>query len=114
MKNITIDELLSRYVKEAGHMGNLFTSVARAEIADQTIGLLAMNGKMRVKEIREKLDFNTTPQLITAVLRNLIRMGKIQREIINGEPIEVTSFSFLTGKNETRTVIPTISYYSLV
>lgn len=113
MKNITMDEMLSRYTHEACYTGNLFPSVARAEIADQTIGLLLQNGKMRVKDIREKLDFDTTPQLITSVLRNLVMMGKVKREVVESEPITVTTFSFWTGKDETRTIIPTIAYYSL-
>lgn len=113
MKNITIDELLSRYTEEACCTGNLFRSVVRAEIADQTIGLLHQNGKMRVKDIRAKLNFKTSSQLITAVLRNLVMMGKVKREEVEGEPITVTAFSFWTGKDEVRTIIPTIPYYSL-
>lgn len=113
MKNITMDELRSRYTKEACYMGNLFPSAARTEIADQTIGLLRQNGKMQVKDIKAKLDFDTTPQLITAVLRNLVMMGKVKRETVEGKPITVTSFSFWTGKDETRTIVPTIAYYSL-
>lgn len=113
MKNITMNELRDRYTHQACYMGNLFPSVARAEIADQAVGMLQQNGKMRVKEIRERLDFDTSPQLITSVLRSLVMMGKVKREEVQGDPIQVTSFSFWTGKDETRTIVPTISYYSL-
>lgn len=113
MKNLTMAELLSRYTHEAGFSGNLFHSAMRASIADEAVGLMAEKGKMRVKEIRQNLTFNTTPQMITAVLRNLVKMGKVKREEVQGEPITVTSFSFWTGKDETRTVTPTIAYYSL-
>lgn len=114
MKNLTMDELRERYTNEACFSGNLFRSAIRTAIADEAVGLMAQNGKMRVKEIMQGLTFDTTPQMVTAVLRNLAMMGKVKREEVRGEPITVTSFSFRTGKDETREVIPTIGYYSLV
>lgn len=114
MKNLTMAELLSRYTHEACFSGNLFRSAMRTAIADEAVGLMAQNGKMRVKEIMQNLTFETSPQQVTAVLRNLVMMGKVRREEVQGESITVTSFSFWTGKDETRTVTPTIGYYSLV
>lgn len=114
MKNLTMAELLSRYTHEACFSGNLFRSAMRTAIADEAVGLMSQKGKMRVKEIRQGLTFETTPQQITAVLHNLMMMRKVKREEVKTDPITVTAFSFWTGKDETREVTPTIAYYSLV
>lgn len=114
MKNLTMAELLSRYTHEAGFSGNLFRSAMRTAIADEAVGLMAEKGKMRVKEIMQCLTFETSPQQVTAVLRNLAKMGKVKREEVPGKPITITSFSFCTGKDEIRSITPTIAYYSLV
>ena len=109
-------------------------SAVTLEIANRAIVALEARGRMKAGEIAEAIGaaginwrgerVNVTAQSVGCVMRKLINIGRVKREEVEGEPMEVTisprpkwdwvTGSFIYQEPYQKTITPKINYYRLV